>query len=97
MKPKVSLRRALADPKLLGDALPGPSWATWRTLLIACMGEVLTPDERAVFSKLTGRDREPGEMIETLLVVAGRRSGKTKRKRSAVTHAIAMSAQFYLF
>jgi hypothetical protein len=34
MKPTVSLRRALADPQLLGQALHGESWKPWRTLLI---------------------------------------------------------------
>jgi len=79
MKKNVSLREALSDPKLLGDALPGDSWAAWRTILIAAMGEELTSEERAVFAKLTGgRDHEPGEMVEMLLVVAGRRSGKSR-------------------
>jgi hypothetical protein len=78
MKKLVSMREALSDPALLGDALPGASWAAWRLLLTACMGEALTPDERVVFSKLTGREHEPGELVEMVLVVAGRRSGKTK-------------------
>jgi hypothetical protein len=78
MKKLVTMREALRDRHLLADALPGPSWSAWRVLLIAACGEALTPDERAVFSKLTGRDREPLEMIETLLIVAGRRSGKTR-------------------
>ena len=51
----VSLRKALSDPKLLGNALAGDSWWAWRTLLIASMGEVLTDSERAIFHKLTGR------------------------------------------
>jgi hypothetical protein len=78
MKKLVTMREALRDQHLLGDALPGPSWSAWRTLLIAACGEPLTDAERVTFKALTGRDREPGEMIETLLVVAGRRSGKTK-------------------
>jgi len=78
MKKLATMRQALSDPALLGDALPGDSWSAWRTILIASMGEELTPDERAVFSKLTGREREPGAMVEILLVVGGRRSGKTK-------------------
>ena len=51
----VSLRKALSDPKLLGNALASVSWWAWRTLLIASMGEVLTDSERAIFHKLTGR------------------------------------------
>ena len=83
MKKNVLLREALSDPKLLGDALPGDSWAAWRTILIAAMGEELTSEEREVFAKLTGgRDHEPGEMVEMLLIVAGRRSGKSRALKS---------------
>jgi hypothetical protein len=32
MTPLVSMRRALADPHLLGAALGGPSWLAWRIL-----------------------------------------------------------------
>ena len=78
MKKLTSMRAALADTRLLADALPGPSWRCWRVLLIAAMGERLTASERKLFTKLTGRKREPLAMVETLLVVAGRRSGKTK-------------------
>ena len=39
MKKLATMRDALADPALLGDALPGDSWFGWRTLLIASMGE----------------------------------------------------------
>ena len=78
MKPLVSLREALADPHLLGGAMPGESWAVWRTLLIASVGEPLTTNERAVFAQLTGRDREPGQMVEELWAIVGRRGGKTR-------------------
>jgi hypothetical protein len=74
----VSLRKALADKALLGTALPGPSWQAWRVLLTAAMGEELTPDERAIFKTLTGREREPGERCEQLVCAIGRRGGKSK-------------------
>jgi hypothetical protein len=51
----VSLRKALADPKLLGKALAGDSWLAWRVLLIAAVGEALTDSERIIFRQLTGR------------------------------------------
>jgi hypothetical protein len=38
----ISLRDALADPLLLGNVLVGESWTTWRSLLLASMGERLT-------------------------------------------------------
>ena len=78
MKPITSMRKALADPQLLGGALPGELWSHWRVLLIAAVGEALTKAERKIFKALTGRDKEPGCMVEVLLIVAGRRSGKSK-------------------
>ena len=41
VKPRTTLRKALADPQLLGGALAGLSWRAWRVLLIAAMGEEL--------------------------------------------------------
>ena len=78
MKPKVSMRRALADPKLLGKALAGPSWQAWRILLIAAAGERLTDGERVIFRKLTGRSREPGQLVHELIAIVGRRGGKSR-------------------
>ena len=30
MKPTITIRKALADPRLLGNVLAGASWAAWR-------------------------------------------------------------------
>jgi hypothetical protein len=32
MKKLATMRQALNDPALLGDALPGDSWSAWRTI-----------------------------------------------------------------
>jgi len=64
VKPKISIRDALEDQHLLGNVLTGPSWAAWRVILIAAMGEPLQDDERAIFRNLTGRDWEPLERVE---------------------------------
>ena len=77
MKPKVSMRRALSDRKLLGHVLQGPSWFGWRVLLIAAAGEKLTSAERAEFTRLTGRAREPAKRCRELVCIFGRRAGKT--------------------
>jgi hypothetical protein len=45
VKPKTTLRKALADPQLLAGALAGDSWSAWRTLLTAAMGEPLEDAE----------------------------------------------------
>ena len=78
MKPRVPLRRALSDPNLLGDSLSGDSWAAWRAMLFAMMGEELEPDELASFRKLTGREAPPASPVDECVVVAGRRGGKTR-------------------
>ena len=69
----MTMRRALSDPALLGRVLEGDSWRAWRILLIASMGEALTNNERAIFNQLTGRPQEPGERLEELWAVVGRR------------------------
>jgi hypothetical protein len=75
----VTLRRALTDPTLPGNVLGGDTWQTWRTLLIAAMGEPLTDDERETFKRLTGgREREPLQRVEELIAIVGRRGGKSR-------------------
>jgi hypothetical protein len=78
MKPRVSLRKSLSDKQLLGGILDGASWLPWRSLLLASMGEALLDDEREVFTKLTGRAHEPGQMVEEFIGVKGRRAGGSR-------------------
>lgn len=78
LPPAVTMRRALSDPALLGAVLAGDSWRAWRILLIAAMGEALDDDERAIFSRLTGREREPLERVDELWAIVGRRGGKSR-------------------
>jgi hypothetical protein len=78
MRKLTTLREALANPHLLGSMLGGESFAVMRTLLIAAMGEPLTSDETSTFTSITGRTEAPGETVEELWIIAGRRSGKTR-------------------
>jgi hypothetical protein len=78
MKPHTTIREALTDPALLGNVLAGESWAAWRALLIAAMGEALTETERDLFARLTDRPTEPLQRVEELWAVVGRRGGKTR-------------------
>jgi hypothetical protein len=78
----VTMRRALSDKRLLGHAfapglIRGDSWIAHRALLIAAWGEELSLAERIIFTKLTDRSREPGERADEIVVIAGRRSGKS--------------------
>ena len=79
MRPLVTMRQALADPDLFGGAiLAGDSWAVWRVLLIAIVGEELTPAERIIFERLTGRPREAQGAAEEAWFIKGRRAGGTR-------------------
>ena len=86
MIPRASLRKSLADKKLLGGTLAGSSWASWKALLLASMGEKLTDEERKLFKKLTRRDKEPGQRVQELVVVAGRRAGKSRAISTLVSY-----------
>src|ERR1700693_3364084 len=74
----VTMREALTSPLYFGSLLASGSWAAWRVLLIASVGEPLTDDERVVFKALTGRESEPLEPVEEFWAVIGRRGGKTR-------------------
>jgi hypothetical protein len=78
LKKLISMREALASPAYFAGLIGGPSWAAWRVLLIAIVGEELTEDERVIFEGLTGRVSEPLEAVEEFWAVIGRRGGKTR-------------------
>jgi len=78
MTPKVTLRKALEDPALLGSVLGGDSWAAWRALLLAANGEPLNSGECEIFRKFTGRPEAPTKRVDELWCAIGRRSGKSR-------------------
>jgi hypothetical protein len=78
VRPLTSMRRCLSDPDLFGREFGGASWAGWRVLLIAMLGEPLLDDERVIFKALTGREREPLQRVEEFWGAIGRRGGKSR-------------------
>lgn len=78
MQPRVPLRQALSDPALLGNTLAGPSWARWKAILLATVGEPLTPPELALFKESTGREEPPTELVDEAAYCIGRRGGKDR-------------------
>jgi hypothetical protein len=88
--PVVTLREALADPLLLGNAIAGDSWKPWRTLLLASQGEALTDDERVLFKQLTQREHEPNQPVEEFVGVIGRRGGKSRAISVVATYIAAL-------
>ena len=86
MKIRTPLREALTDENLLGKALPGPSWHTWRTMLLATMGEPLTDEELETFTAVTGRAQAPTEPCEEFIGIIGRRGGKSRAEAVQATY-----------
>lgn len=86
MRPLVSLREALAHPGLLGSALSGASWAAWRIVLMAAMGEPLKADELPIFAALTGRTSSPTARVDEMAAVVGRRGGKSRGLSTAAVY-----------
>jgi hypothetical protein len=78
MKKIVTLRQALDDRQYFGGQLVGESWAPWRSLLLAIMGEELSPGELTLFQALTGRQRAPLEPVREFAGIVGRRGGKSR-------------------
>lgn len=78
MVPLITMRAALDDPDVFGAIFAGDTWAAWRIILIAAMGEPLTDEERITFTRLTGRTHEPLERVDELWAIIGRRGGKTR-------------------
>jgi hypothetical protein len=78
MKKIVTLRQALAAKQYFGGQLDGDSWAAWRVLLLAIMGEELTADELVIFQAITNRQKAPAEPVREFTGVIGRRGGKSR-------------------
>jgi Terminase large subunit, ATPase domain len=75
----MAIDRALTDPNLLGAGLGGPaSWATWISVLRATFGLPLTAEDRDVFGRVAGDRAPPGQRVNELWAVVGRRSGKSR-------------------
>ena len=86
MKIRTSMREALTDKNLLGKALPGPSWHTWRTMLLATMGEPFTDAELETFTSVTGRQAAPDRPCEEFVGIIGRRGGKSRAESVQATY-----------
>ena len=84
------MRAALVDQALLGRALAGPSWHSWRIMLIAAAGEELSRAEREVFQRFTGRAQEPGHRVEEAEFLIGRRGGKDRAASVLATYLAAL-------
>ena len=80
MKPIVSMRRALEDPRLLGDVLAGDSLGRMAHAADRNHGRSAHGQERVTFTALTGRDHEPGRRSKN----SGPSSAVVAEKRRAM-------------
>lgn len=74
----VTIRDLMTDPDLFGQQFGGESWAAWRALLAGFYGLALPKRELDTFFTLTGLSAPPGEPLDELWLVIGRRGGKSQ-------------------
>lgn len=73
----MNIREVMTDPELFGNQFSGDSWAAWRALLSAFFGLPLDDAERQILKRLTGRLSDPRQAFEELVLIIGRRGGKS--------------------
>jgi hypothetical protein len=76
---RLTLLDAIADPKLFAPFFKDPeSWLSWRSLIAAAFGLPMTDEQLAIFKRCTGRELPPVEQVRELVLVVGRRGGKSR-------------------
>lgn len=76
---RLDLLHAMRDPRLFAKFFPDlDSWIAWRALIGSAFGLPLSGDELAIFKRCTGRDAPPLEQVRELVLVVGRRGGKSR-------------------
>jgi hypothetical protein len=73
----VNILHALNDEKIFAPFFRGDSWRAWRVFLAALFALQLTPEQREIFQRHTGRSAPPGVRPREAWLVCGRRSGKS--------------------
>jgi len=79
MKPQIAFRDALENEHLFGPMLAGASWLAPKTAWLAARGEELNDQELEIFDAISGgRTYVPGIIPDEVVVIAGRRSAKSR-------------------
>ncbi|WP_202639254.1 hypothetical protein [Bradyrhizobium sp. CCBAU 051011] len=74
-----TLLDAIADPRLFARNFKNPeSWIAWTALIAAAFGLPMDQDQLAIYRKCTGRVDPPIEQMRELVLVVGRRGGKSR-------------------
>jgi hypothetical protein len=75
----LTLLDAFTDPRLFAPFFPDPeSWIAWTALIAAAFGLPMTGDQFAIYRKCTGREDPLTEQMRELVLVVGRRGGKSR-------------------
>src|SRR3954451_21660769 len=76
---RLTLLDAIADPKLFKPFFKHPaSWIAWRAFIAAAFGLPMSSEELAIYRGCTGRKDAPTQQMRELVLVIGRRAGKSR-------------------
>ena len=75
----LTLLDAFSDPKLFAKFFSDPeSWIAWTALIAAAFGLPMNAEQLAIYRKCTGRTDPPVKQMRELVLVVGRRGGKSR-------------------
>jgi hypothetical protein len=75
----LTLLDAMTDENLFARFFPDlESWLAWRAFIAAAFGLPMTPEQLAIYQSCTGRTEPPSQQMKTLVLVIGRRGGKSR-------------------
>jgi hypothetical protein len=79
VRARIGIDRALLDRNLLGAALgDAASWSRWLSVLRAAFALPMSDADCITFAEVAGDRAPPGQRVNELWCVCGRRSGKTR-------------------
>jgi hypothetical protein len=73
----VNILRAIDDSRVFAPFFRGDSWSAWRVFLAAQFALPMTPEQREIYQRHTGRTAPPAKPADEAWLVCGRRSGKS--------------------
>lgn len=76
---RLTLLDAIADPKLFKPFFKNPtSWLPWTAWICAAFGLPMSQEQLAIYRACTGRKDAPTQQMRELVLVIGRRGGKSR-------------------
>ncbi|OPH82430.1 hypothetical protein B2M20_12400 [Nitrobacter vulgaris] len=75
----MTLLDAMEDPNLFAGLFPDlESWLAWRAFIAAAFGLPMSAEQLAIYRSCTGRTEPPSQQMRTMVLVVGRRGGKSR-------------------